>query len=375
MKKLLTLLLAGAAAISLAACGGKKEKETLRVLNWGDYINQDVVKKFEKKYNCNVKYDEVVSNEVMYSNIKTNTANYDIAVPSDYMIQKLKNDDLIMPIDFTKLKNYEDGMYRDKLQERIDSEAADIKEYFVPYFWGSLGIMYNTSKAGVEEAVLANGFGCLFDQSVLPAGTKVGMYDCARDAFAAAEAYLGKSLNSTDQATLEACRDLIKNNSYDQFGGDDLKQAVAEGNLDLSLVYSGDYFDQRYQYIENDEDPDSIFKLYAPKDKNNVFFDGLVIPKTSKNVELAHKFIDFFLDADNSFENTDYVGYAPVLKAVYEEFVNLATDTEGEDYEYYHALMAIDAFDPSKITGAESYKYISKEFDATIEELFTNAKA
>jgi spermidine/putrescine-binding protein len=105
-----------------------------------------------------------------------------------------------------------------------------------------------------------------------------------------------------------------------------------------------------------------------------VFFDGLVIPKTSENVDLAHKFIDFFLDTENSFENTDFVGYAPVIEAVYQKYVTLSTDTSGEDYDYYHALMAIDAFDPSKITNGESYKYISKEFDEKLENYFYETK-
>jgi spermidine/putrescine-binding protein len=202
------------------------------------------------------------------------------------------------------------------------------------------------------------------------------MYDCARDAFAAAEAYKGYSLNTTDENELKECRDLLKNNkkNYDRYGGDDLKQAVAEGNLDIALVYSGDYFDQRYTFIADGYNPDDTFKLFAPTEKNNVFFDGLVIPKTSEKIDLAHKFIDFFLDADNSFENTDFVGYAPVIEEVYQMYVELSTDTEGEDYEYYRDLMAIDAYDPTKITNGESYKYISKEFDETLENYFYEAK-
>ncbi|MCR5307768.1 MAG: extracellular solute-binding protein [bacterium] len=373
MKKLLTLGLLAASAFSLAACSNK---QTLRLLNWGDYINEDLVKEFEKENNCVVKSDDVSTNEIMYSNIKTNKAKYDIAVPSDYMISKLQKDGLLNPIDKSKLTNYKENMFRTELQTLIDTDASEYKDYFIPYFWGTLGIMYNTTNEGVEEAVLANGFKCLFDTTVLPKNTKIGMYDCARDAFAAAEAYKGYSLNTTDENELKECRDLLKNNkkNYDRYGGDDLKQAVAEGNLDIALVYSGDYFDQRYTFIADGYNPDDTFKLYAPTEKNNVFFDGLVIPKTSEKIDLAHKFIDFFLDADNSFENTDFVGYAPVIEEVYQMYVELSTDTEGEDYEYYRDLMAIDAYDPAKITNGESYKYISKEFDETLENYFYEAK-
>ena len=374
MKKLLGLLLGVASIFTFAACGGGKAKETLKVLNWGDYINEDLLEKFEKKNKCNVDIILSESNEDMYLNIKNKKSKYDIAVPSDYMISKLQKEGLLNKIDTSKLSNYSEGMFRSSLQTLINTDGADYKEYFIPYFWGSLGIMYNKSKAGVEEAVKTYGFRCLFDTTILPEGTTRGMYDCARDAFAAAEAYLGYSLNTTDDTELQECRDLLKANSYNGRGGDELKGKVALGNLDIALVYSGDYFDQRYKFTEDGQDPDSMFGLYAPTTKNNVFYDGLVIPTTSENVDLAHKFIDFFLDTDNSFENTDYVGYSATIEAVYQEYVSLANDTTGEDYEYYHALMAIDAYDPSKITGGEVYKYISNDFDSKLEKYYSESK-
>lgn len=374
MKKLLGLLLSGLSIFAFAGCGSKGNKETLKVLNWGDYINEDLVEKFEKENKCKVEIILSESNEDMYLNIKNQKSKYDIAVPSDYMISKLQKEGLLNKIDTSKLKNYSEGMFRSSLQTLINTDGAEYKEYFIPYFWGSLGIMYNKKKAGVEEAVKANGFRCLFDTTILPEGTTRGMYDCARDAFAAAEAYLGYSFNTTDDEKLKECRDLLKTNSYEGRGGDDLKGKVALGNLDLTLVYSGDYFDQRYKFIQDDENPDSEFGLYAPTTKNNVFYDGLVIPTTSENVDLAHKFIDFFLDTDNSFENTDYVGYSATIEAVYQEYVKLSTDESGEDYEYYRDLMAIDAYDPSKITGGEVYKFISNDFDSKLEKYYAESK-
>ncbi len=375
MKKLLGLILGAATVFGLAGCG-KGSKTTLRVLNWGDYISDELVEKFEKENNCNVKIYNSPSNEDMYLNIKTKKAKYDIAVPSDYMINKLQSENLLKQIDKTKLSNYKDGMYREALQTLIDTDGDSYKDYFVPYFWGSLGIMYNKQKDGVEEAVKANGFKVLFDSSTLPSGAKIGMYASSRDSFAAAEAYLGYSFNTTNDTELKACRDLLKANAkkYEMWGDDDLKTSVASGYLDVALVYSGDYFDQRYQYIEAEDDPDAKFGLYAPTEKNNVFYDGMVIRTTSENTDLAHKFIDFFLDADNSFENTDFVGYAPVLEDVYQMYVDLAADTEDEDYDYYHALMAIDAFDPSKVTNGEVYKYISADYDEILEGYYTEVR-
>ena len=371
MKKLLGLILGAATMLSLTACGNKT---TLKVLNWGDYINDELVKDFEKENNCKVKIFNSPSNEDMYLNIKTKKAKYDIAVPSDYMINKLKNEDLLNQIDKSKLSNYKDGMFRESLQTLIDTDGAAYKDYFVPYFWGSLGIMYNKTKAGVEETVKSQGFEVLFNSTTLDK-YKVGMYNSSRDAFAAAEAYKGYSFNTTNEAELKECRDLLKASSakYTMWGDDDLKTSISSGNLDIALVFSGDYFDQRYQFIEADKDPDSLFGLYAPTTKNNVFYDGLVIPKTSENVDLAHKFINFFLDTDNSFENTDFVGYAPVIEAVNQKFIALAAE-ETDDDKYYTDLLAIDAYDPSKVTGAEVYKYISIQYDDVLEGYFTEIK-
>ena len=373
MKKLLATLLGAASILGLAACSNKT---TLKVLNWGDYVSDELVSKFEKENGCKVQVITSPSNEDMYRNITTGVDKFDIAVPSDYMISKLKSEGYLLELDKSKLSNYEEGMFRTSLQTLIDTDGADYKDYFVPYFWGSLGIMYNKTSEGIEEAVKANGFKVFFDKSVLPSGAKVGMYASSRDSFACAEAYLGYSFNTENAEELKAARDLLKNNksNYTMWGDDDLKTNVASGNLDLALVYSGDFFDQRYTYTESGRDADSLFGIYAPTEKNNVFYDGLVIPKTSANVDLAYKFIDFFLDADNSFDNTDFVGYSPVLEAVYQEFVALSTDAEGEDYEYYRDLMAIDAFDPSKIAGGETYKYISTKYDQTLEDYYTEAR-
>ena len=372
MKKLLGAVLTIASLFTIASCGTKK---TLKVLNWGDYVKDDLIKDFEKENKCKVQVITTTSNEDMYVKIRTKTDKYDIAVPSDYMIDKLNKGGLLNKIDTSKLSNYSTGMFRDSLEALIDKDGAAYKDYFVPYFWGSLGIMYNKQKSGLEDKIKTNGFNVFFEDEFVN-NYNVGMYESSRDSFACAEAYLGYSFNTQKDEELRACRDLLKKcaKKYSRWGDDNLKTDVASGELDYALVYSGDYFDQRYQYMEADMDPDSKFGLYAPTDANNVFYDGLVIPTTSENTDLAHKFIDFFLDTDNSFDNTDFVGYAPVIEAVHQEFVNLSKDSSGEDYEYYKALMEIDAFDPTKITNGEVYKYISIEYDDRLEGYYTEVR-
>lgn len=373
MKKLLGLTLAATTLLALTACGSNKK--TLKILNWGDYLDADLVDEFEKENNCKVKCEDVESNETMYGFISDNRDNYDIVVPSDYMIEKLHSEGKLKEIDFSKLENYKEGMFRESLNNTLSTDAKDIKNYFIPYFWGSLGLMYRTDKEGLAEAVEKNGFNCLFNKDLLPKGTKVGMYDCARDAFAAAELALGYSLNTTDDTELKACRDLLKSNksNYTMYGTDNLKTSVAEGNLDLALVYSGDFFDQRYIYSE--EELDINFDIYAPTEHNNVFFDGLVIPTTSKETDLALKFIDFMLDKENSFTNTDTVGYAPVIEAVNQMFIDYGTEGNENYDEYYDELMKINAYNPDLITNGEFYKYLGKDFDAKLEKYFAEAKA
>jgi hypothetical protein len=185
-----------------------------------------------------------------------------------------------------------------------------------------------------------------------------------------AEESFRKYLNKFDVISINIQEFLSRTNSMDGLIARLKKRLLHE----LLACYPGDYFDQRYQYIEAEKDADSIFGLYAPTEKNNVFYDGLVIPTTCENIDLAHKFIDFFLDTDNSFDNTDFVGYAPVIEAVHQKYVELSLDTTGDDYEYYSALMAIEAFDPSKITNGEVYKYISADYDDVLEGYYTEIR-
>ena len=131
MKKLLGLVLGCASLLTLVSCGTKK---TLKVLNWGDYVNDELVKDFEKENKCKVQIITSTSNEDMFVNIRTKKAKYDIAVPSDYMIDKLNKEGLLNKIDKSKLSNYSDGMFRQNLQTLMDNDGAAYKDYFIPYF-------------------------------------------------------------------------------------------------------------------------------------------------------------------------------------------------------------------------------------------------
>lgn len=370
MKKIIGLVILIILVILYVFTGSGKGCD-LMILNWGDYMSTDIIAAFEEEYGVKVSEVTVDSNEQMYQNIVNQSAQYDLVVPSDYMLDQMMHDGLIYEIDYTRLDNYYEGIFVDELSQILNSEACvDYKNYCVPYFWGSLGIMYSKRKPGVEEAVLEHGYKVLFEQNLLPTGSKVGMYNVSRDALAAAQMYKGYSLNTTDINQIDECMALLKNTHFDFWGTDDLKKEVSQGNCDVALVYSGDFFDSFYSDLEAGlEENLELYSIYAPKEHNNVFFDALAIPTTSTNQDLVYKFLNFMLDYDNSYENASYIGYCPTLQSVYDEVM---TSEEWSD------VNVIEAYDPAKIINypnsrPEVYAYLGSDIYAYIESEFIKA--
>lgn len=351
MKKIIVILSAFLITLTLSACGNKTDK--LFVLNWGDYMDLDLVEQFEDEYNVEVVYEEVGSNEEMEIKIKAGTTKYDIAIPSDYMIDKLSQQDLIEVIDYTKLTSLDDVSFI--------TEATDLysdfgfSSYMVPYFWGTVGIMYNTDT--VNEADLT-GYGVLFDTDTT---YKIGMYDSARDSVGASLLYLEYDINSNVASELIASENALKDGVFEIFGEDNLRGQVIEGNLDMALVYSGDYFDELYAFEE--EELDVNFEYYVPE-TTNIWVDGFVIPSISENVDLAHDFINFFLTEEIAVANADWVGYAPIIKEAYDILVG---DEYGYDYDNYNPYP----------TGSSRvmYQFISDDRFERLNEILNAAKA
>ena len=371
MKKILSVVFIAICSIWLASCSGKGCD--LLILNWGDYIADELISAFESEYGVTVKVATTDSNEQMYTDIKNMTAEYDLVVPSDYMLDQMKEDGLIKELDYTQIENYSEDLFVDELVDLMNSEdCKNYKGYYVPYFWGSLGIMYNKRLSGVEEAVKTHGWKVLFEHDLLPSGSKVGMYNVSRDALAAAELYKGYSLNTTNKTEIDACMDLLKNTQFQAWGTDDLKLKVSQGNLDVALVYSGDFFDAYYADLEAEEGTNGPsntlnYSIYAPTTHNNVFFYAMAIPNTATNEELAYKFLNFLLDHDNSYMNAEYIGYCPTVKSVYEQ---ITTDVDG-----WGDIIEIKAYDPTNIINtpdskAEVYKYLGSETYSYIETKF-----
>lgn len=362
MKKILMLLLTVGVVFTLSACGPKEdanclttgETEELIVLNWGEYIDPELVEQFECEFNVDVVYQEVGSNEEMESKILSGTADYDVVFPSDYMIDKLQKQNLLNTIDYTKLPALENNGILQAVEDLYgDKSYAD---YMVPYFWGTIGIMYNTDNVSEDDLTSWN---VLFD----PATTyDIGMYDSSRDAVAAALMALGYSVNSNVTSELNEAEALLSGGTYEIFGEDNLKLQVIQGNLDMALVYSGDYFDELYAAEE--EDLDINFGYYVPE-TTNVWIDAMVIPTTSTNVDLAHTFINFLITEEIHEQNADWVGYAPVLTNVY----NTLTDPDGDygyDYDNYNPV-------PDG-SSREMFEFVSDSRFERLNDILNNAK-
>ena len=343
-------------AFNLTACSNSND---LYILNWDEYIDESLIEAFEEEYGCNVILDTAQSNETMFTKIMSDAAPYDIAFPSDYMIAQMIECDedgvvapIIKKIDYSKLTNYKADMFDENLLYLTGRDCGNLSGYYVPYFWGSLGIMYNTDNLSEEQiqTIKTHGFSVLFEKELL-GDVKIAMYASARDSIASALLYKGYSLNTKDPAELEEAAKALENMNYVAWATDELKTGVASGKYDVALVYSGDYFDTLYSVYEESDDPHISFDMYAPQDRNNVFFDAMVIPNNSMNEELAYKFIDFMLDFENAYQNASYVGYCPTDAAVFEAMYN-DPDFEGiTDLEVYY---------PGNIDvlGGEIYQYL-----------------
>ncbi|NLT94746.1 MAG: ABC transporter substrate-binding protein [Clostridia bacterium] len=300
MKKSLSLgvVLLLVAGILLGGCGSDP-KNTITVYNWGDYIDKSILNSFEKEYGIKVIYEEFATNEDMYIKIKAGGSSYDVAIPSDYMIKRMINEDMLHKIDFTNVPNYK------YIDERFKNLGFDPNnEYSVPYMWGTVGILYN--KTMVDEPV--DSWKILWDEKY--AG-QILMLDSQRDSIGITLKMLGYSLNTKNINELEEAKIKLMEQKplVLAYVGDEVKDKMIGGEAALAVVWSGDaVFMKR-------ENPDLEYVI--PKEGSNIWYDSIVIPKTSKNKEAAEKFINYLCDPEIAYINADYIGYStPHTEAV-----------------------------------------------------------
>ncbi|UTY40488.1 extracellular solute-binding protein [Allocoprobacillus halotolerans] len=314
MKKLLTSLLAVATMMTLTACGGGSSNEDkpyagqeLHLYNWGEYMGDNFISGFEDLTGAKVVVDYFDSNEAMYIKV-ANGESFDVLVPSDYMIERLIQEDLIQKLDQDKL----DCM--DELVDAVKGLPYDAKnEYSIPYFWGTVGIVYDKTK--VSEADLEKeGYNIFLDTKYKG---DIYLYDSERDSFMMALKALGYSMNTKNDKELKEAYDwLVKcvETMEPEIVTDEIIDNMAQGRKALGLIYSGD---ATYVMAENEN-----MGFYMPETGTNLWSDAMVIPKNAKNVELAHEFINYACTYDAAMDNSSFVGYTSANQEVVDELAS-----------------------------------------------------
>lgn len=274
------------------------EGTILNVYNWGEYISDgsegtlDVNKEFEKRYGITVNYSNYESNENMYNKLQSGGANYDVIIPSDYMIAKLIEEDMLAELDFSNIPNYKYVLekYRGLYYDPDD-------KYTVPYTVGMVGLIYNTKI--VKEA--PDSWGALWDERY--AG-EILMFNNPRDAFGVAQCYLGQSINTESVEDWDKAIKALKeqNHLVSSYVMDEVFNKMENGEAALAPYYAGDFLTMY------DVNPDLAF-VY-PKEGVNFFVDAMCVPKNAENKEAAELYINFMLEEEIAVANANYICYA-----------------------------------------------------------------
>ena len=327
---------------------GKYQGQTLHVYNWGEYTGENLIPMFEKKTGAKVVMENFESNEQMYIKV-ANGDSYDVIVPSDYMIERLINEDLLQKLDKTKLNCLP------LLADGVKGLPYDPNnDYSIPYFWGSVGIVYDKTKVDLKD-LEKEGFNIFLDTKYKG---EIYLYDSERDSFMMALKALGYSMNTSNKDELnEAYNWLIQcvKTMEPEIVTDEIIDNMAQGRKALGLVYSGD---AAYIMSENEN-----MGFYMPEGGTNLWSDAMVIPKNAKNTELAYEFINFVSSYEGAMDNSSYVGYTSPNKEVMDEL-----SKEGGEYE------GINAYIPrTGNANDEVFKY-SEETKKIISSLFSKVK-
>ena len=292
------------------------EGQTLHLYIWGEYIGENIIGDFEEETGATVVMENFDLNEQMYIKV-ANGESYDILVPSDYMIERLIQEDLLHKLDHSKL----DCM--DKLSDAVRGLPYDPdNDYSVPYFWGTVGIVYDKTKVDTKD-LEEQGFGIFLNEKYKG---DVYLYDSERDSFMMALKNLGYSMNTESEAELqEAYEWLVKcvATMDTEIVTDEIIDNMAQGRKALGLIYSGDAV-----YVMNENED---MGYYMPESGTNLWSDAMVIPKNARSPELAHAFINYATDYDGAYDNSSYVGYTSANQEVIEVIYGPGGDYEGID--------------------------------------------
>ena len=354
MKKIIsfaltTILLLGCLLV-LAGCGSS-DIETLNVYNWGEYISDgsedsfDTIKEFEKWYKetygkkIKVNYSTYASNEDMYAKLSSGAVSFDVVIPSDYMIARMKEENMLMPLDFKNIPNYEHigesfrGLYYDP--ENL---------YSVPYTYGVVGIIYNANVVDEEDA---GDWDLMWNEKY---SGDILQFNNSRDGFATAQYKLGLDVNDTDHASWDRALEEMKrqNPLVKSYVMDEIYNMMESGEAAIGAYYAGDYFTMLDNQAENVD-----LKFYYPE-RTNYFVDAMCIPSCCQHKELAEIFINYMLSAEPAIANAEYIYYASPNSVVFED----------EGYQEELGEEAMEILYPELGDFSELYnKYAYRNFD------------
>ena len=329
----------------LSQSSGNAGSDTVTIFNWGEYIDPELITQFEEESGYRVVYETFDSNEAMMTKIEQGGTSYDIAVPSEYAIETMKENDLLLEIDHSKIPNL----------SNIDPYFLDLafdpkNKYSIPYFWGTVGVVYNPS---LLDGQTFESWETLWDPSL---EGEVLLVDGAREIIGMGLNSLGYSLNSTDENELLEATAKLKEltPNVKAIIGDEVTQLMVNEEAAVAVTFSGQAADMMWENESLD---------YAvPHEGSNLWFDNMVIPKTAANVEGAHEFINFMLDAEVAAQNTDYVGYSIPNAAA----IELLDEEVTSDERFYPPVEARD--------NLEVYKNLGLEMLGKYNELFLEFK-
>ena len=304
--------------------------QTLHVYNWGEYTGENIISGFEELTGAKVVMDNFDSNEQMYIKVANGDA-YDVLVPSDYMIQRMMQEKMLQKLEPETRKEC-----LGELADAIKGLPYDPKnEYSIPYFWGTVGIVYDKTKVS-EEDLEKDGWDIFLDQKFKG---DIYLYDSERDSFMMALKALGYSMNTTSQDELNAAYNwLIQcvQTMDPEIVTDEIIDNMAQARKALGLIYSGD---AAYVMSENEN-----MGFYMPKSGTNLWSDAMVIPKNAKNPKLANEFIRYITSYDAAMDNSSYVGYTSPNKEVTEELGG-----KGGEYDGINAYTPRAGYDKDEV--------------------------
>ena len=371
MKKMvaLTLALLMAASLFLSGCSVRKDTSdsensgssngsssgdrVVNVCSWGEYIDESLIDQFEEETGIKVNYQTAESNEVLYSQLSMGGVDYDVIVPSDYMISQLIEEDMLAELNYDNIPNFE------KIDDRFKNLSYDPEnKYTVPYTWGTLGIIYNTAK--VQEPITS--WSAMFDPQY--AGN-VLLINNSRDALGIALLYLGYSVNTTDEAEIQEAyqliADAVKNGVYQGKVMDEVFQKMEGGNAAIATYYAGDYLSM----LENNED----LAYVVPEEGSNWFVDAMCVLKTSQHKEEAEAWINFMASTEANLRNMDYIWYASPNAEALETYPAYYEETYGEPLD--PALYEIMAPSQEVLDRCEAYLVLPAETRTLYNDLWT----